>query len=152
MLQIPTPAAAFALGALLFAPPPASAGEVWHAARTLQAGDMLREDDIEAAQPQNARLRRGLIDSERAIVGLEVKRRIAAGQPITERDVGVRDLVRAGRPVRVLWKSGSMTLELQARALESGPEGAEVRVHNQQSGRTVRATVVAEGTAEVSGE
>ncbi|MBK1659942.1 flagellar basal body P-ring formation chaperone FlgA [Paracraurococcus ruber] len=152
MLQISMPAAAFAFGAVLLMPPPAAAGDVWHAARTLQAGDTLRGDDITPAEPPGVRPRQGLIETERRIVGLEVKRRVPAGQPITERDVGERDLVRAGQPVRVFWKNGGMSLELQGKALEGGALGNTVRVHNPQSGRTFRASVVADGTAEVQGE
>lgn len=133
----------------LAAPGDAAAREVWHTTRPLLPGDMLRAQDIEASEPQ--RDHPYYIDAERDIVGLEVKRRLRANAPIADRYVGERDLVRASQPVRVFWKSNGVTLEMEGRALESGGEGDEVRIHNPESGRTIRARVVAEGTAEVRG-
>ncbi len=123
------------------------AREVWHAARALVPGDTLRGQDLDAAAPERDRLE--LIDASRDIVGLEVKRRLREGMPIPARSIGERDMVRASQPVRVLWKSDGMTLELNGKALESGVLGAEIRVHNAGSGRTIRAVVVADGTAEI---
>jgi flagella basal body P-ring formation protein FlgA len=127
--------------------PPADSREVWHATRDLQPGDLLRPQDIDPAEPR--RDNPAFIETAQDIVGQEVKRRIRAGAAIPLRDIGERALVRATQPVRVFWKSGGMTLELQGKALESGAEGQEIRIHNPASGRTLRAAVVAEGTAEV---
>lgn len=134
--------------ALLLAAP-ASGREVWHAARNLLPGDLLRPQDIEASAPQRDNAR--LIEAERDVIGLEVKRRIRAQAPLTERDIGERDMVRAAQTVRVLWKSAGVSLEMEGRALESGALGEEIRVHNPSSSRTLRALVVAEGTLEVRG-
>jgi flagella basal body P-ring formation protein FlgA len=123
--------------------------EVWHAARPLLPGDTLRAQDITPAAPRRDDSR--FVDSDRDIVGLEVKRPIRANAPIPDRDIGQRPLVRATQPVRVFWKSDGMTLEMQGKALESGASGEEIRVHNPGSGRTLRALVVAEGTAEIRG-
>ena len=128
----------------------AAAREVWHTARSLMPGDTLRSDDVRAVEVPPARDRFTMLDAERPIIGLEVKRRLAAGMALHERDIGERDLVRASQPVRVFWKSAGMTLELQGRALENGPAGAEIRISNPSSGRTFRAIVVAEGTAEIT--
>lgn len=135
--------------ALLFAAP-VSGREVWHATRALQPGDTLRPQDLEPAAPR--RDGPGFIDAERDIVGLEVRRRLRANAPIPERDIGERSAVRATQMVRVFWKSAGVTLELEGRAMEAGAVGEEIRVHNQASGRTIRALVVADGTAEVRGQ
>jgi flagella basal body P-ring formation protein FlgA len=129
--------------------PPAGAREVWHATRDLQPGDLLRAQDLDPAEPR--RDNPGFIDTVQDIVGQEVKRRIRSGAAIPARDIGERALVRATQPVRVFWKDAGMTLELQGKALESGALGNEIRVHNAGSGRTIRARVVAEGTAEIQG-
>lgn len=123
--------------------------EIWHATRPLLPGDTLRAEDLEAATPRRDDTR--FIPSTRDIIGLEVRRPIRARAPIPERDIGPRPLVRATQPVRVFWKQGALTLELQGKAMESGAEGEQIRIHNPGSGRTLRALVVAEGTAEVRG-
>lgn len=126
-----------------------AAREVWHAARPLLPGDILRAQDVEAMAPR--REIAGLIDAGRALVGLEVRRRVRAGVPLAERDVGEPSAVRPTQMIRVFWKRAGVTLELEGRAMEAGALGEEIRVHNPQSGRTIRAMVVAEGTAEVRG-
>ncbi|WP_051014815.1 flagellar basal body P-ring formation chaperone FlgA [Teichococcus cervicalis] len=146
--------AALLLGLALLAAPPLAgpargAGEVWHATRALQPGDVLGAQDIEALAPRRAAP--GQVEAERDILGLEVKRRLRAGVALTERDIGERQAVRAAQPVRVFWKRNGVSLELEGRALEAGAIGEQIRVHNPQSGRTIRALVVAEGTAEVRG-
>lgn len=151
-MHIAKAAAALACAALLATAPAASAREIWHAARMLLPGDILRADDARVVDLPPGRERSDMLDAERPLVGLEVKRRIAAGAPLNQRDIGARDLVHASQPVRVFWKLDGMTLELQGRALESGAAGAEVRISNTRSGRTIRAFVVAEGTAEIRSE
>ncbi|MBO1076070.1 flagellar basal body P-ring formation chaperone FlgA [Roseomonas marmotae] len=145
---------AFPIGAALLAAslchlPPAHSREVWHAMRDLQPGDLLRPQDIDPAEPR--RDSTGFIEASQDIVGQEVKRRIRAGTAIPARAIGERALVRASQPVRVFWKAGGLSLEMQGKALEDGPLGREIRVHNPGSGRTIRAQVVSEGTAEILG-
>ncbi|MFZ6765363.1 MULTISPECIES: flagellar basal body P-ring formation chaperone FlgA [Acetobacterales] len=138
---------ALPLLALPLSAPSAAAREVWHAARPLLPGDILQPQDIEALAPR--RDRADLVEAEREVIGLEVKRRVRAQVPLSARDIGERALVRAAQPVRVFWKSAGVSLELEGRALEAGALGEAVRVHNPGSNRTFRALVVAEGTLEV---
>lgn len=143
------PAAPPLLAAALLLSLPAWGREVWHATRALQPGDVLRPQDVEAVVPR--RDGPAFIDAERDIIGQEVRRRIRANAPIPERDIGERVAVRAEQMVRVFWKSAGVTLEMEGRAMEAGAVGEEIRVHNAGSGRTIRALVVADGTAEVRG-
>lgn len=145
----PLPIGAALLAASLLHIPPASAREVWHATRDLQPGDLLRPQDIDPAEPR--RDHSGLIDSVQDIIGQEVKRRIRSGAAIPARDIGARDMVRATQPVRVFWQQDGMRLEMQGKALEGGALGQEIRIHNPNSGRTIRGLVVADGTAEIRG-
>ena len=135
--------------ALVGLPGAALPREVWHATRALQPGDVLRAEDVEPRIPQRDNPR--FADAERDIIGLEAKRRLRAGAPIAERDIGEPEVVRAAQMIRVFWKSGGVTLEMEGRALEAGALGEEIRIHNPGSGRTIRARVVAQGTAEVRG-
>ncbi|MDJ0390338.1 flagellar basal body P-ring formation chaperone FlgA [Roseomonas sp. E05] len=142
----------FAAAALLLAgaaSAPVTAREVWHAARTLERGDILRPQDLEAMAPR--RDNTAFIEAERDLVGQEMRRRVRDGRPLRDRDVGEVLAVHSTDTVRVFWKSGGVTLEMEGRAMESGAVGEEIRVHNPGSNRTIRAVVVAEGTAEVRG-
>jgi flagella basal body P-ring formation protein FlgA len=120
--------------------------DVWHTTRILMPGDVIRADDI-VAHPVPRPLPQAL-SSERDIVGQQIKRRIAADRPLTEPDVGPRMAVMASAPVTVLWISGSLRMEMQGRAEESGAVGDQIRVLNTQSGQTIRSVVTGDGMTE----
>jgi flagella basal body P-ring formation protein FlgA len=120
--------------------------DVWHTTRILMPGDVIRADDI-VAHPVPRPLPQAL-SSERDIVGQQIKRRIVADRPLTEPDVGPRMAVMASAPVTVLWISGSLRMEMQGRAEESGAVGDQIRVLNTQSGQTIRSVVTGDGMTE----
>jgi flagella basal body P-ring formation protein FlgA len=133
--------------ALLAGSSPAWSQDVWHTTRVLLPGDVIRSDDV-VAHPVPRPLPQALF-SDRNIVGQQIKRRMAADRPLTDPDVGPRMAVLASTPVTVLWVSGSLRMELQGRAEESGALGDEIRVLNTQSGQTIRGVVTGDGMTEV---
>jgi flagellar basal body P-ring formation protein FlgA len=135
---------------LLLAGQLADAQEVWRATRTLAPGDVVRGDDVTQQLPSGRVI--DAMPSTSDIVGMEVKRRVYAGHDVAVRDVGTRSAVKAGTNVTVLWRSGDMSLELEARAVEAGAIGEEIRVLNPASLRTIRGTVVGDGMVEVKSQ
>lgn len=136
-----------ALPLLLLAGAPAMAEDVWVAARALVPGDILGDDDV-TARPL-PRPRSDTVAATNDLVGMEVRRRVAAGMPLTTRDVGARSLVKANATVTVIWNVGTLSLSMQGRALQAGALGEEIRVLNTTTSRTVRGTVLASGQVEV---
>jgi flagella basal body P-ring formation protein FlgA len=126
---------------------PARSQDVWHTTRMLLPGDVIRQDDI-VAHPVPRPLPQALF-SDRDLVGQQIKRRVQADRPLTEPDVGPRIAVLASAPVTVLWASGSLRMEMQGRAEESGALGDEIRILNTQSGQTIRGVVTGDGMTEV---
>ena len=133
--------------AMLAGASPARSQDVWHSTRALMPGDVIRSDDV-VAHPVPRPLPQALF-SDRNIVGQQIKRRVQADRPLTEPDVGPRIAVLASTPVTVLWSSGSLRMEMQGRAEESGALGDEIRVLNTQSGQTIRGVVTGDGMTEV---
>jgi len=129
---------------------PVHAEDVWHAARTLMPGDIVRQEDVVA----NPLLRPypGALPTSTPIVGLEVKRYVSVKRPLVERDVGPRSAVKANTPVTVMWKMGELSLEMEGHSLESGALGDEIRVLNPGTSRTIRGTVVGDGMIEVQSQ
>jgi flagella basal body P-ring formation protein FlgA len=139
--------AATTVAALVSFSPAWSEEDVWHATRALLPGDIIRADDVSALP-----LQRPLPESVSAnqdIVGQEVKRRVTANRPLTARDIGPRTAVQASTPVDVLWSNGPLKIAMSGRAMESGALGAEIRVLNTASGRTIRGIIVGDGMIEV---
>lgn len=126
---------------------PAHAEDMWHAARTLMPGDVLRQEDV-VARPL-LRPYPGALPSTQQVVGLEVKHYVSMNRPLVARDVGQRSAVKANTEVTVMWKLGDLSLELDGRALEEGAIGDEIRVLNPGTSRTIRGTVVGDGMIEI---
>src|ERR1700733_13759607 len=123
-------------GLLLFMTHRATGQEVWHAVHTMLPGDIVRDDDVTSKTP-SGRIQDAMPSTTR-IVGLEVKRRLYPGHDVAARDVGAPTAVKAGTMITVLWKSGDLSLELGARALDAGALGDQIRVLNPASLRTIR--------------
>jgi flagella basal body P-ring formation protein FlgA len=129
---------------------PAAADDIWHTTRALLPGDVVRDDDV--ASRSDAHPAPDAVPAAREVTGLEVKRRVYAGRPLTVHDIGPRSAVRANTTVTVLWRTGALSLELQGRAMEDGAIGDEIRVLNPASLRTIRGTVVGDGMIEMRAE
>lgn len=127
----------------------ASRSDAWMAMRTLMPGDIVQSDCIEKRPLSHIVM--DVMPTDRDPIGLEVKRHVSLGRPLTVHDVGPISLVHANAEVRVFYRVGTLSMEMQGRALEAGGQGEQIRVLNIGSSRTIRATVVAQDTVEVKG-
>lgn len=131
------------LVAVLTAPPPLVAQEVI-AARTLRAGTVLTADDLRARVPAS-----DAAEHIARLVGLETRRAIYAGRPVTAADLGPPTLVRRNALVVMSYTAGALDIRTEGRALEAGGEGEVIRVINPGSRRPVRAVVTGANRVEV---
>jgi flagellar basal body P-ring formation protein FlgA len=117
---------------------------IWHAARTLRPGDIVQDDDVVARPPLRPVI--GGLSADQPLAGLEMRRYVATGRPLTDRDVGPRMSVRANTDVRMIWQATGIRLEMIGRALEGAAPGNTVRVLNTSSSRTVRGIAQEDGS------
>ncbi len=123
--------------------------DAWIALRTLMPGDVVQSDSIDRRRLPHVVM--DLLPRDRDPIGLEVKRHVSMNRPLTVHDVGPISLVHANAEVRVFYRAGALSMQMQGRALEAGGQGEQIRVLNTASSRTIRATVVAQDTVEVKG-
>lgn len=114
---------------------PALAAEQVYASRTLRVGSILKPGDMTGPG--------------HALVGLEVRRAVYAGHPVTPSDLGPPTLVRRNEIVVMTYRAGAIALRAEGRALGAGGAGELVEVMNLASRRTVRAVIVGTRTVEV---
>lgn len=84
-----------------------------------------------------------------AMVGREVKRTIYPGKIVSLADTKEADLVERNAFVRMIATKGQLRIETRGRALGEGAAGAQIRVMNLESKRTVIGTIVGENLVEV---
>ena len=119
------------------------------AATRLLPETVLRADDVRIARIRAAFVAPDAVRVVRQIVGMELKRPAAAGQPLRAADLIRPPLVRRGAIVQMQLQSGGLSMAGQAVALESGAEGEQVRVQNMNSRAVLTAVVTGSGSVRV---
>jgi flagella basal body P-ring formation protein FlgA len=119
---------------------PALAGEIT-AAHTLRVGAIVAGQDLRVS-PDAA-------EAADALVGMEVRRAIYAGRPVTPADLGPPLLVQRNAIVTMMYRTGALAIRTEGRALDMGGAGERVRIINLDSRISVVATVVSHNTVEV---
>jgi len=115
------------------------------AVRELAPGTVLAESDV-AWEP---RTNTGAVAKPQEIVGRSARRRIAAGQVIAARNLGVPPAVQSGEMVEVEVRAGLAKLRLTSQAETGGRTGERILMRNQSTGRKYSAEVVGPGKAVV---
>lgn len=118
---------------------PAPADEVL-AQRTLAPGTVIAAGDLDGGEPA----------ARAAIVGLEVRRAIYAGRPVTQAALGPPTVVERNAIVSMSYVSGGLSIRAEGRALDAGARGERIRVLNTGTRNTVIAVVTGPDRVSVS--
>lgn len=111
---------------------------------------VLRADDVRIARVRAASLQNEIARSVDQIVGMQLRRPVAAGQPLLLTDLTRPPLVQRGSTVQVELSSAGLTVTGQAIALDTGAEGERIRVQNITSHAYLFAQVVGPGQVRVT--
>ena len=123
--------------------------DVWVATRRLARGETPEAADLEKRRLNVLAERQAPIAARNPLDGYEVAQAIAAGQPLTWRDLSPRVLVHRGQVVNVVAGDGPFLISMKALATQDGANGATVRVRNLTSQRDIDAQVVGENKVQV---
>ncbi len=123
--------------------------EVWVANRRLARGETPAPADLDKRRLNVLAERQPPIPARESVDGYEVAQSIAAGQPLTERDLTPRTLVHRGQTVSVVAADGTFSISMKALATQDGSNGAIIKVRNTTSQRDITAQVVGENRVEV---
>lgn len=110
---------------------------------------VLRTEDVRIARVRTALLRNDVARSLDQVVGMELRRPVAAGQPLSLTDLIRPPLVQRGAMVRIELSVGGLSVTGQAVALDAGAEGEKVRVQNLTSKAFLFAEVTGRGQVRV---
>ncbi len=123
--------------------------EVWVAARRLTRGETPAAADLDKRRLNVLAERQMPIATRVAVDDFEVAQSVAAGQPLTDRDLVPRTLVRRGQVVNVVAADGPFSVSMKAMATQDGANGATIKVRNLTSQRDINAQVIGEGKVQV---
>jgi flagella basal body P-ring formation protein FlgA len=117
--------------------------------RLISAGEIIAADDLEWQAVRLTRLSGNSLTDAEQLVGRMAKRPLKAGQVLRQSDVAVSPVIRKNDLIRLVVKTGQMTLSVQGKALQDAALGQTIRVMNVNSNRQLSGTVVDAGTVAI---
>lgn len=148
MQTVPVPTiAAVVLAVWSAAWPVAASADALLAARGIRAGTVLAEGDIIVDDTDAD----GALTDLREAVGMQARRNLYPGRPITRDDVQRPYIVERNQDVTIHFNNGTLSIVTEGRALDSGAPGDMIRVLNASSRKTVTGTVLEDGSISVTG-
>jgi flagella basal body P-ring formation protein FlgA len=117
--------------------------------RLISAGDVISADDLEWQAVHLTRLSGNSLTDAEQLVGRMAKRPLKAGQILRQSDVAVSPVIHKNDLIRLVVRTGQMTLSVQGKAMQDAALGQTIRVMNVNSNRQLSGTVVDAGTVAV---
>ncbi len=116
---------------------------------SLPKGTVLDRNNVKTARFNLARLPQGYYRDPAEVEGMELKRNVAAGQPLTPAMLKTQRMIERGQRVTLVAGSGGLEVRVAGQALSHGAKGERIRVRNLSSKRTVEGLVVGAGLVRV---
>lgn len=116
------------------------------ASRTLQRDEIINADMLSLADIELSTLRHDPELQPEPLLGMTVKRRINAGEPLHRAMLQLEYLVEKGSRVKLLVQGQGFEVSTEATALADGQLGERIRVENLTSGKIVEVVVSGKNT------
>jgi flagella basal body P-ring formation protein FlgA len=111
---------------------------------------VLRPDDVRMARVRTSVLQNEVARTVEQVIGMQLHRPVAAGQPLRLADLTRPPLVQRGSTVQIELTSTGLSVTGQAVALDSGAGGDKIRVQNMTSHAYLFAQVIGPGQVRVT--
>lgn len=111
---------------------------------------VLRAEDVRLTRVRVSRVPADVAHDVDHIVGMQLRRPVAAGQPLRLEELMRPPLVQRGAIVRMELADGELALSAQATALDDGARGERIRVQNTSSRAFLYADVIGPGRVRVA--
>lgn len=118
------------------------------ASRQIQRDEVLDKDMLTTRLTELEQKKLSVELNPKALIGMQAKRRITAGQIISRQHLTAQLLVEKGSHVLITVQSGGFNASTKGIALEDGQLGQRIKIQNISSGVIVEAEVVAEATVQ----
>ena len=109
--------------------------------RSLRAGEIIKQEDIELRDYAKARSRDDTITDVASLVGKSPERVISAGRPIRVQELEQPRIVKKNDLVKMVYNQGSMSISTSGQAVTDGIKGSVIGVRNIASNKVIQATV-----------
>ena len=114
-------------------------------ASSLTRGDIISEQDLEYRLVTVTSSTAGYITKSSNIVGMELRRPLAAGSKFKSSDLKAPTIIERGQTVDLVARTMGLVVNMQGVPLASGAAGDRLRVKNLSSGKRVDGLVLSSG-------
>jgi len=118
-------------------------------AEPLPRGTILTDSDLKYLKYDVSKLPVGYIEDAEYGVGMELKRRLSGGVPLTTTMMRKPKIVKRGQQVSIIAKAGNIEVRMQGKALAHGAVGERIKVLNLKSKKKLEGTVTPSGDIKV---
>lgn len=119
------------------------------ALRDIRKNEIISASDIRIEKlGAEKRMGVGFLTDTSLAVGKQTRSDIKTGAVLYEKNLFMPSVLKKGDRVRLVAKSGRLTIETLAEAMSDGKSGERIRVRNIDTGKLVSATVIDSGTVE----
>ena len=118
---------------------------------TIYPGDAITAELLGVKLFNQAADKLPVIRSAGEAVGKVARRTLVAGKPIPVIFIRDAEVIKQGKPVRVVFSEGPLTISGLAVALQSGGVGDVLSLRNVDSGTVIRGTVQGDGSVRIAG-
>ena len=118
-------------------------------ARSLNAGDVVRAEDLTWAPTASHVVPADAPRDAEAVMGLSARKPLRAGAAVSGRDLAAARVIAKDDTVSVTYRAGGLSLALQGKALGPAAAGETVRVLNPTSKKIIEAVATGPGRAVV---
>jgi len=122
---------------------------VWVASQTLPRNHRLTHADLQQAEIQINKSRKGYFDNQSKLLGMRLRRSINEGLAFYPSLLSPPKVIERGDTVVISALSQVISVEVLGTAMSDGKLGQQISVKNKRSSRIIRATVVAKGKVAV---
>lgn len=119
-------------------------------ARSLHRGDIVQAGDYVFKRTNTSMIAQGYLDNPAQVVGMEIRRSVRTGSVIKKHDLKRPNLIVKGETVMIIASAGALEVKSEAKALNNGTFGQQIKVQNLKSRRIVEARVTGPGIAEIA--
>lgn len=123
-------------------------GQYYVASHQIAPGKTILDDDLATRDGDLVNLPPGALTDAKAIVGMQARHRITAGQPIKGSALRSPESISRGQNVRIVARGNGFVVSSEGQAMEDAPPGATIQVRTT-SGQIVSGVVQNAGQVEV---
>lgn len=123
--------------------------DVVYTTRPFIRGESIRTEDVEIRKMSIEKLPPNYMGSTEKIEGMEFTRTVRSGAVLTLNSLKQRKAVQQGQEVIIFAKGHGLEVRMSGKALKNGSLGDSIPVRNMNSGRTIEATIIDDGTVSV---